>query len=263
MRKNQTNVLALLALAFGLLFILPFASATTTLVSPVAGTNQSTTMVVNVTTDLTEPLNATIWYNASGGATGTLLTTILNDTDGDTEFYSASVDISSLADATTYNFTAIVNNGTDTEETAGALLTIDNTAPSTSITLGRSSINVGNTNDFSWTSSDATSGLETVSLTVTAPGSCSISSSTDSAGSMTVTGSQQTGCSGTYTITLTATDYAGNSDTSTQTFKATEAGKKDGSNTLGGNQGEPTKTQNLIWVALGIIVIYFVFFKKK
>ena len=124
-------------LIFASSFLVSFGflvSATTTLVSPVANGNYST-LTFNCTTDLNEPLNATLYYNAGGGAATTALVTVLNNTDKDTEFNDSSVNIANLSDLNTYNFTCAVDNSTDIEYSASAAsITIDQTAPGVNAT---------------------------------------------------------------------------------------------------------------------------------
>ena len=115
-----------LAVVLALVFV-SFVSATTTLNSLVAGGNYSTTISVNCTTNLAQAINASLWYNASGGAVGTLLTgSELSGAIGTTEFYNSSVSVSSLTSAATYNFSCKIQNFTGSEFSPGKVVTIDN-----------------------------------------------------------------------------------------------------------------------------------------
>jgi len=143
MKKKVLGILVLL-LAFA---IIPTVFAVTTLVAPAAsGTFSGTTMIFNVTTDIsvngTNPLNVTIYYNVSGGATGTVNELVaITNTTGNVEFYNGTVVISTLADSTTYNFSARVSNGATQEWTSNSGITINNTAAGVSFTT---TVNNGN-----------------------------------------------------------------------------------------------------------------------
>lgn len=266
---KKTLLFAIVALS--LLLASPFVMAAAELVSPVAGTNQSTTMIFNCTqsSDLPDALNATLGYNASGGAVGTYTGVVVNDTADDQEFYSAAFSISSLSDATTYNVTCKLDNGTATVESPGVLMAIDNTDPSVSLSLKSSSMSTGRTQELTWSSSDATTGLASVTVSVTSPNSdkCSTETWTDESGtSVQVT---DTSCVGTYTVTITATDEAGNSATSTETFKASYPGESNGNlgtnffktSSEGGEDGTGSPKTAIV-IIIAIIVIYF-FTRKK
>ncbi len=104
------------------------------IVKPIRGGNYSATMPVNVTTTLPHAMNVTIYYNASGGATGVangvVLVVIANTSASQTTFYNGSVVISSLADSAIYNITAVVYNLTGSSEmSSNNSITIDNTPP--------------------------------------------------------------------------------------------------------------------------------------
>ncbi len=128
--------LLLLILIFGVLVTLGLVSAATTLNLPIAGGNYSTTLIVNCTTttsDCTGCLNASIYYNASGGTTGTYLDAITNNTNNDIEFYDTTIDISSLNDGTAYNFSCMADNATTQSWSIGVTsITIDNAVPNVS-----------------------------------------------------------------------------------------------------------------------------------
>ena len=197
--------------------------ATSTLNSPVAGGNYSATMIVNCTTDVAEALNATIFYNQTGGATGTSLTTIVNDTASDTEFYNAAVSIAALTDATTYNISCYVDNSTDQEYSAGiASVTIDNTNPTVSVSTDKSTISTGRVIIYTTSIADATSGISSQSCTATDPeGSTTTLSTSANKVSFDTAGNID---AGTWTFSCTATDYAGNSNTASTTVTSKDSG---------------------------------------
>ena len=129
----QKKYLSLLSV-FIALAILGIVLATTNIILPVSGGNYtSATAVFNCTTvDLVVALNATLYYNASGGLADVFLFTMFNDSADATEIYNDTVDsvISSLDDGRTYNFTCYICNETACEYSDSVdSVTIDNTAP--------------------------------------------------------------------------------------------------------------------------------------
>jgi hypothetical protein len=261
------------------MFVLPMLSAATTIVSPVASGNYSTTMLVNVTTAVANTLNVTCYYNASGGEATTLLVAINNSSTGQTTFTNAAVAISSLTEVGTYNISCTANGDTTEKSAPKTGIRIDNTVPTTFLALESSSISTMGNVRITWSSSDSGAGLSTVVTNITGPnsGSCATLSYTDTSKTVSING-QSTKCEGTYTVLVTATDYSGNVGTSTATFKAEDSGlSKSGSNTLGGtdvsqfSQGkEVSSTRSKLGetgtnVAILVLVIAgaYLFFKKK
>lgn len=280
-RAKQKRMIALIAIVFGIMLALPLVNAVVTWRTPTVGTNQSTTMIVNITlaaADCSACHNATIYYNASGGPAigGTVLTAILNDTANDIEFYSASISISGLADAATYNFTARLYNGTGNVANAtSARFTIDNTKPTGSMSCTYPSVSINGAQKCTWTSSDLTSGVKTSTMTFTSPNTdrCATQTSSSSSGTLELVGSEETGCTGTYTLALALTDYAGNTFSPTSaTFKVTEFGFAGGSGgTAGGvavgtgaigTDAQGKLNPKIVGIALIIILIYFALRKK-
>jgi len=161
-----------------LIGFIAFVFATTTVVSPVTGGNYSGTMLLNCTTTInasTVSYNVTFYYNASGGATGTvnnLTETIWNDTADDGVFNYTSADISWLSDVLRlYNITCYADNGTDQEfASATANITIDNTAPNVTFSGITNTVNNGNysgTMVINVSVSDATIGIDSVYFNIT------------------------------------------------------------------------------------------------
>src|SRR4030042_5434648 len=166
--QNKEKIFVGLLLA--MVFVIPGIMATTTLNVPVTETNY-TTLTVNCTTDLAATLNVSIYYNASGGATGTLLTTIVNTTADQTEF-TASPSIEALADGTSYNFTCYADDGAAPEWSEGVVsVGIDNTDPTYTFVFAKPdrADYKSTTQYLTWTTADATSGVETVAVSVTSP----------------------------------------------------------------------------------------------
>jgi hypothetical protein len=131
MEKKFKSTLLFIALITAIILIVYLVLAATTLNTPITNGNYSGTLTFNCTTALPDPLNASLLYNASGGAVGTILAT--NDTAGNLTEFTLSADISGLTDGTTYNMTCKVENSTASESsTAASSITIDNTPPNVS-----------------------------------------------------------------------------------------------------------------------------------
>ena len=285
--QNKKVLLTILS-SFILLAALPLMSAATAITSPIASTNYTGTMNVTVTTAVIDTGNVTCWYNATGTPTGgSLLAIIQNTSVGQTLFTNPIVDISSITDSVNYSIVCGADNGANTtyeNSTAVIYVGIDNTDPLATITLSRPSVGTGNTLDITWTSSDATSGLTSTLVTFTSPNTdnCPVQTWSTASGTDTLSGSEETGCTGENTVTVLATDTAGNTKTATVTFNVDEAGMAStGANTLGGSEisgfqitdfsifgdngklGNTNIPANLVaWIVIAIIV-YFLFFNKK
>lgn len=275
MLKNQWMI-AIIALCA--IFATPFVMAAVTLNVPVAGTNY-TTLTFNCTQasgDVSLARNATIFYNASGGPAGTSLGSITNDTADDTEF-TESISIESLSDGTSYNFTCMLDNGTTQTTSAGkANVGIDNTNPVLTFTLLKTRLNTNRIQEITWTSTDATSGLSSTTLTVTSPNTDECATVTDSSSSATSFQITETGCTGTWNASLSATDDAGNTVTTSSTFKVEDAGfTGSAAATASGDGDVPTgifsifgkgtdgkANTKVIAIVILIILLFFVFKKK-
>lgn len=274
------NKLMIVAFVLSLLVIpMIFAAGTATLNTPVTRTNY-TTLTWNCTSTVTSAAtkyNVTIFYNATGGAASNAATklgsTVWNTTGSNTEF-TASPSIESLSDLLTYNFTCYADNGTDKVYSTGIKsVGIDNTEPVTTLIVKSPTMSTSRTQELTWTSSDATSGLTSTTVTVAKPSSsCASESWTTAAGT-----SQQvvdSSCDGTYTVTLTATDTAGNVKTSTATYKATYPGaKRGGASTLSsgignigsgiGSQGIGSDNGTVVVVAIALICLLWLYNRRK
>ncbi len=110
-----------------ILFSVGLVSATTTINSPAAGTNYSSLLSVNVTTDVSVSYNISLYYNATGGSDLTIFTT--NESMSGPEFFNTTLDISSLSDGASYNITFAVSNSTTLEWAEAVIIGIDNTPP--------------------------------------------------------------------------------------------------------------------------------------
>ncbi len=136
--------------------------------------NYSDTMNVSIYTSLNvtaTEMNATIWYNATGGpangTTGTSLVTINNGSDGNI-IENATVRVADLSDTATYNFSIYVDNGTDQEWIVNIeTVRIDNTAPNVSSYRNAFGNYSSNNVTFNVTVDDSGMGVETVILNIT------------------------------------------------------------------------------------------------
>lgn len=216
--------------------LVPIVSAATysVLVGPSALSNYSAMPVFNCTTrndsdDCHQCQNATIFYNASGGATtgtaGSVLCDIPNSTAwGDEEFLSSenaacATAFLALTDADNspgYNFSCVFSNLTATylrNSSSVATVGVDNTAPTITLTTDYSSVNLGRYFKYTITMADNAVGV-TTDVTKTY---CNI---TDAEGDVDRDGVISTSASGTdftftevagtYNITCVAVDEAGN-----------------------------------------------------
>lgn len=264
MKKIYILPIAMLFLVMTLVLV----SAATTLNVPVTETNY-TTLTWNCTTttaDCDECLNATLWYNVTGGTTGTQLgSAIVNDSKDDIHF-SGSVDIESLADALTYNFTCRVSNDSEVDIAGSAGVTnvgIDNTVPSITVTTFFSEINLHRFTKYSTAISDATAGLDgTESCSITNPRSESTSVSTSASINEDIW--DDTGIPGVYNLSCSATDTASNTNTVSTTFEVKTTGppvKRDD-----GAVGILEKIKGLdnkVWIIVAIIAVIVLATKKK
>jgi len=259
------NKALIFTILIAITLVAPSVMAATTLSVPVAGTNY-TTLTWECTTGInstTNDNNVTIYYNVSGGATGTLLELKAN-TSADQSDFSSTISIESLSDALTYNFTCYADNGTDQEwSTSNAKVGIDNTDPTYTFVLTKPSrANFKGTQRLSWTTADATSGVETVAVTVTSPNTdtCTTQSWSTTSGSDTEV---KLDCAGDYTAAMTVTDNAGNSVTTTDEFKVYAPGEKvvsdDGTVSFGAfsifGEGEEAKGSLKVIAVIALIVL--------
>lgn len=216
--KNKTLYL-ILPILMATILAVTLVSATTTLNVPLTGSNWSTTINLNCTTDLPEPLNATLWYNVTGGSAATYLTgsLTLNDTASDTEFNKTGISISSFTDATTYNFTCLVANGTATEYSVGRIsIAKDATAPVISLSIKQEAINPNGLFEAQCSYTDATTGTTSASYFQASNPSGTATTLTADGTYQTTMKDSKTALEGTYTWTCYAIDYSGNTATSTE-----------------------------------------------
>lgn len=265
--KMQKYILSL-AIA---LFILPMVFAATSMTAPVTNGNYTTSLTVTIGVNpngANNMTNVTCYYNASGGAASTYFLQILNTTTSQTTFTGVGT---LPSDTTTYNISCNVYNGTSLNKTLSvAPVTIDGTAPVVSLSQYSSDVDLSGLQKLTWSSSDATSGLNTVTTTVTSPSpsTCPTQTWTTTSATDQLVPTTALGCDGTYTALVTAVDYSGNIGTATKTFNVVAPGYK--SNSALGSAGSQASTQankgvdtKVIVIAIVIIVLYFFVLKKK
>jgi len=269
--QNKKTIIILTLLT--MVLVLPSIMAATTLNVPVTGTNY-TSITFNCTTTLAECgacLNATVWYNASGGAAepgvATLLGVIANGSANDVDFTSA-ISIESLSDAATYNFTCSVSNESNTyiaNSSGVQSVGIDNTDSTYTFTLSKPTrADFKGTQKLTWTTTDATSGVETVSVTVTSPNTdtCPTQTWTTTSGTDT---DVELDCAGDYTAAMTVVDNAGNSVSTSDEFTVyapgykttSEAGTSFGTFSIGGDGEAKANLKTLAVITIIILGIWF------
>jgi hypothetical protein len=242
------------------LALVPLLSATTTINVPASSGHYSTTLDLNVTTDLADTLNVTCYYNLSGGPATTLLTAITNTSVSQTEF-TDSVTISSLTDSATYNISCIATDGASPETDSNTGITFDSTDPVVSlfVDLGGDTQAYGNLIEYSCTTDDAIDSSPTEVFSVAHPAGDSTTST-----SLTLQSTKlqflDTDFAGDYVFTCTSTDDSGNSASSSSTVKVSDAGRPISVNK---NSGSDSTDSKWIWMGIGVIaIIYFVTRKK-
>lgn len=276
--QNKNVLIALIATVL-ILSVVPMISATTFNL-PVAGGNYSTTLTINITATANgakNMTNVTCYYNASGGTATTYLTQILNESVSDLDF-TGTVSIAALSDATTYNISCKVQNGTTLNSTYSRVITIDNTDAVPSLSREVSDVGMYGLEKLTWSSTDATSGVYSTSVSLTSPDTslCPTQTWTDSTKTSYIIPDQYLACPGTYTVSMTVLDYASNSATSSVTFTVNAPGAMGGSSVGSSSSGVPAVTgvisgpgknsaldaKALFWIALVIIIVYFLVKKK-
>ena len=260
MAKNKFYSLVFIALA--MILAVQMVAATTTINTPIASGNYTGTVAVNVTTDFSNPLNVTCYYDADGGvvdSSDTQFTAIDNDSVADTEF-TGSVTVSALTDAATYNITCIAFNDTANESATNvAGITIDNTAPTVTlrVLLDGDTTSYGSTVRHMCSISDSVDSSTTDTYAVAHPSGDATSSTTLTSGTSDFISFGDSDYKGDYVFTCSGTDYTGNtaSDTATVTVNdlgwATGVTKENGSDLSGDNTW-------LLLIAAALLIYLFV-----
>ena len=205
-KKNNNKIFtSMFLLAFAFMVIVPMTSAAITveLKSPVTGFNYSTSMIVNCSNNIMASSNASLLYASNGGTQDTWV--LLNNISN--EHYIAAFDISSFIDAATYNMTCAVYNATATYyATAIPVITIDNTAPVITSTVGAGQVEYMTPTTLTCSAADAIDSATTITRTITKADGSTV---TVTSSSYTTTGTD-TNVLGAYTWTCSAVDDSGN-----------------------------------------------------
>jgi len=262
MAKNTTKMLALIfGLVLGLVLMTAFASAASTLVSPVVNNNYSTSLLLSCTTDTADTMNATFYYNATGGRAVTELTHVHNTSASQIGF-NTTASILSLTDAITYNFTCMtVEIGAAAEYSAVVRpVTIDNTDPVCTSKVQKPIITVMDPNTLECSCPDGIDTVPTTTRVLTKPDGRTV---TITSSSYVSSDSNQLGK---YTFACSAVDDAGNSDSDDKTYVADT--EEDATGSL--ITAKTAIKSNLAYYALGglalviicAVAIYFLSGKK-
>ncbi len=142
-----------------------------TLVSPLSDFNYTKIMNVSCYANETvDTINASIYYNASGGTATTLLIIIRNDSTNDTVFENVSTYIGNLTDGRNYNFSCATINATETilnATTSIFNITLDSTAPVVTIISPIAGGNYTGNITLNVSATDATTNVSSVYFNVT------------------------------------------------------------------------------------------------
>jgi len=190
--------------------------------------NFSDTMNVSVYTTLNFSsatalgMNASIYYNATGGqpngTSGTFLLTIFNGSDN-RSLENATVRIAGLGDNESYNFTILVDNGTDQEWIVGIkTVRIGNVPPNTSAFIGiASNENLTDSITLNVTADDLDDNVSSVFFNITnGTGQVNYTLATGSGISYSLVVNTTLFLDGTYNITAWANDSLLNNMNSTR-----------------------------------------------
>lgn len=278
--KDFRKFLLAIALVLSVLAIVPFMSAageSVNISSPITWGNYTGTFNVSIFSNVintTGPYNVSLYCNMSGGAVDTrvgsdisLVVTLTNRTASGQSFENSAVSISGLTDSLVYNCSAYADNKTTTGFFSGAVnvksnITIDNTAPSCSMSTAIGLVYLGNPQTLVYSSADALSLVSTV-VNISGPSSFGTTSLPTTNTNGYQLNSANSTYKGSYTVTIQALDRSGNVCTSTATWKVdTSGGSVTVSDGITGIQKQPNSSGILLVVAI-VIVGILLFSKKK
>jgi len=273
MQKNKNVLIALIAVFILAVFPMVLAAATT-MTTPITGGNYTTTVSVAITTDATSVVNmsnVSCYYNVTGGAVELnstyKLVEILNTTADQTSFTGSGA---VTTEGHLYNITCFIFNDTTLNKTISVTaVTIDGTDPIPTLSQEVSTVNMYGVQKLTWSSTDATSEVESTSVTLTSPNTalCPTQTWTDSSATNYLIPDQYLACAGTYTVAMTVTDFSGNSASATSTtFEVNAPGSMGGSGVGVGGGGAPVtsgvisgpggkSTSTLSWNTIFLIAI--------
>lgn len=271
MKKVITILIGIVAL----LSLLSLASAAVTLNTPLAGTNWTGTINFNCTKGLDDApvnvTNVTLWYNTTGGETGTMLASSkingFPTANNSIHLYLSGISVSSLSNLATYNFSCRAENATSIVWSTGLTgITIDNTAPVMSLSVKPTSAGYGSVIQYKCSSADGLDSSAATTISVTHPTGDSKTSTTLIAGTSDYIGFTDTDYAGTYTFTCTDTDYAGNTGTSTQTVSIGAGASRKASVTKDSTvatQAQASSNNSILIIFIILGIVGYLLFKKK
>lgn len=257
--NNSKIIFISLFILSGLMFLLPLVTSAITLVTPQDSGNHSSTIDLNCTqalADVTNALNATIYYNSSGGpadTTATKLTTISNSSADDLEFFSSGVSISSLSGAS-FNVSCIIGNGTLTKQDSSKLVTFDSVVPSCTSgdTLrSRNLVELGGTNKLTCTCTDTIDANPTVTRTITKPGATLVSVTS----SPYTSGLSDLNKVGIYNFECKGVDYSTNSRSNNATFRVDSADDAVNNDDVITTTQITSSSNNLILISSAVLIL--------
>ncbi len=190
---------------------------------PLSGTNHTGTKIFNVS--LLDALTGiqVVYFNVTNG-TGGQNATYTATREGTTTKYSVSVNTAEMKDGN-YTVTAFVNDtaGNLNNSAATTSILFDNTAPAVSVSCSPATVTAGDTITCTCARSDATSGINSNSISFVA--------------------NPSTSSTGTFTSQCTLSDLAGNSASASTTYRVESGGSgtSSGGGSSGGSGGSSTE----------------------
>ena len=250
---NKTNYFVLpVFIILSIIAMTMMASAVVTLATPTTGSNSSTNVVANCTTDQNEVYNVTWFYNTSGGPANTILSTLTNTSVNQPSF-KKTISISALTDATTYNMTCGTTNSSNNmvNSTGVVAITFDSTKPTCTVTKTKFILETFNEqNTLTCTCTDAIDASTVNTRTLTKP-TGSVTITADSY----VTKASDTDQVGQYTYACYSTDSATNVATTASTTFTGETSEEVDSSVGQAKAYVKNNTMIMFAAALAVVLI--------
>jgi hypothetical protein len=260
---NKANLVLPIFVVLLVFSLLPIVSAegAASLSSPKAYGNYSGTLNFTCLSGMEDALNASILYNVSGGAATTYLATVVNTSANQSVFKNAVVSVAALASGITYNATCLMSNATDSvySTTSVAGITVDNTAPTCTISVPVSNVPNQGSQTVTWSVTDDLS-LVSNNQNITGPTGFTMLTSTSAVSSTTFSLNNKVGS---WKSNVLGTDRAGNSCLGTVSFTSYNNAYGEGYNGATTTPTGTTNTKTVLLVLGALAVIYFIFKKKK
>jgi hypothetical protein len=179
------------------------------------GVADVTPPTVSATLSPATPNGANGWYtsNVTVTVTATDNGTVASrqrSTDGGTTWVNANTALTISTEGTTTVLYRATDNGGNVSQVGSVTVKLDKTAPTVSVSGAAEGASVGNSGDLTWTATDATSGIDTVTATV--DGAPVAADKPLALWKLPL---------GSHTLVVKATDKAGLATTTTRTFTTT------------------------------------------